>query len=89
MVSHLSSLHPAWGKAVFKWDNVSGAADEAAASRHIGDVGELGIGNMKKLSQLIPVGGGLIQDDEELRVCQHEAGGIGTEQFLHVLRQPR
>ena len=44
---------------------------------------------MKKPSQLIPVGGGLIQEDEELRVCQHQAGGIGTEQFLHVLRQPR
>ena len=77
------------GETVFKWDNVSGTADETAASRHIGDVGELGVGNMKKPSQLIPVGGRLIQEDEELRVCQHEAGGIGTKQLFHVLRHAR
>lgn len=44
---------------------------------------------MKKPSQLISVGGRLIQENEKLRVCQHEAGGIGTEQLFHILRQPR
>ena len=30
----------------------------------------------------------MIQQDEEFAVRQHEAGGIGTEQFLHILREP-
>ena len=70
------------GKAVFKRYNVPGAADEAAARRHIGDVPQLGVGDVQEARQLVTVCGGLIQQDEELAVRQHEAGGIGTEQFV-------
>ena len=76
------------GEAVLKGDDVPGAADEAAARRHIGDVRKLGVGDVQEARQLVTVCGGLIQQDEEFAVRQHEAGCIGTEQFLHILRQP-
>ena len=76
------------GEAVLEGDDVPGAADEAAARRHIGDVPQLGVGDVQESRQLITVCGGLIQQDEEFAVRQHEAGCIGTEKFLHILRQP-
>ena len=51
------------GEAVFKGHNIPGAADEAAARRHIGDVAKLVFGNMQKPCQFIPVSGGLVQED--------------------------
>ena len=44
---------------------------------------------MQKPGQLVPIGGGLIQENEEFAVGQHETGSIGTEKLLDVLRQPR
>ena len=76
------------GEAVFKRYNVASTADETAASRHIGDVTELVFGNMQKPGQFIPIGGGLVQKNEEFAVGQHETGGIGTEELLDVLRKP-
>lgn len=74
------------GEAVLEGDDASGTADQAAARRHVGDVAELGVGNMQKAGQLLPVGGGLIEQDEEFRVGQHQPGGIGTKQLFDVLR---
>ena len=51
------------GEAVFEGNNVPGAADEAAARRHVGDVGELSVRDMKRVCQLVPVGGGLVEKD--------------------------
>lgn len=76
------------GEAVLEGDDVPGAADKAAARRHIGDVPQLGVGDVQEARQLVPVGGGLVQEDQKLRVGQHKAGGVGAEQFLHILRQP-
>ena len=73
------------GKTVLEGHNVPGTADEAAACRHIGDVGKLGVRDIQELGKLVPVGGSLVQHNQKLRVCQHEPGGIGPEQFLHVL----
>ena len=73
------------GEAVFEWYNVPGTADQSAACRHIGDVAELSVRDVEQLRQFVPVGGGLVQKKQKLRVCQHQAGGIGTEQLLHVL----
>ena len=70
------------GEAVFKRYNVAGAADQSAACRHIGDVPQLGVGDVQEARQLVTVCGGLIQQDEEFAIRQHEAGGIGTEQFV-------
>lgn len=77
------------GERVLERHDVPGTADEAAPRRHIGDVPQLGIGDVQQLRQLVPVGGGLVQEDEELRVCQHQPCGVRLEQFLHVLGQPR
>jgi len=74
------------GEAVLKGDNIPRATDEAAACRDVGDVAELGFGNVQQGGQLIPVGFGLIQKDEEFRIGQHETSSVGTKQFLHVLR---
>ena len=76
------------GEAVFKRYNVASTADETAASRYIGDVAKLGVRDMEQIRQFIPVGGGLVQKEQELRVCQHQAGSIGTEQLLDILREP-
>ena len=73
------------GEAVFEWYNIPGTADQSAACRHIGDVAELSVRDVEQLRQFVPVGGGLVQKKQKLRVCQHQAGGIGTEQLLHVL----
>ena len=51
------------GEAVFKGHNIPGAANQAAASRHIGDVAKLVFGNVQKPCQFIPVGGGLVEKD--------------------------
>lgn len=76
------------GKRVLERHDVPGAADEATPCRHIGDVPQLGVGDVQQLRQLVPVGGGLVQEDEELRVRQHQPCGVRLEQFLHVLGQP-
>ena len=75
------------GEAVFKGDDVAGTADQPAACSHIGDIAKLGIRDVQQVRQFLPVGGRLIQQDEELRVCQHKAGGIGTQDLIHVLGQ--
>ena len=61
-------------------------ADQAAAGGDIGDVAELGIRNMQQLGQFLPVGGGLVEQDQELAVCQHQPRRIGAQQLVHVLR---
>ena len=70
------------GEAVFEGDNVPRAADEAAARRDVGDIAELGFGNVQKGGEFVPVGFGLIQKDEEFRIGQHETGGVGAKQFV-------
>ena len=61
------------GKAVLEGDDVPGAADEAAARRHIGDVPQLGVGDVQEARQLVTVCGGLIQQDEELFASMRRA----------------
>lgn len=70
------------GKAVLEGHNVPGTADKAAACRHVGDIGKLGVGNVQEFCQFVPVGGGLVEHNQKLRVCQHEPGGVGLEQLV-------
>ena len=77
------------GKTVFKGDDISGASDQPAACRHIGDVGKLVFGNVQKPGELIAVGGGLVEQNQKFTVCQHKPCGIGTEQLFNVLGQTR
>ena len=58
------------------------AGKDFNACPFIGDVAQLGVGDIQELGQLVPVGGGLVEQNQKLRVCQHEPGGIGPEQFV-------
>ncbi len=73
------------GEVVGKGHQISCAADQAAASRHVGDVPQLGVRDVQQFGQLFPVGGALVKHDQEFRVGQHQAGGIRAQQFIHVL----
>ena len=52
----------AW-KAVFKRNDISRAADETAPRRHIGNVTELRFRNVQKAGKLLPVCGGLVEQN--------------------------
>ena len=71
-----------------EWNNVPRAANQAAACGDVGDVAKLVIRDIQQLRQFRAVGGALVQHHEKLRVGQHQAGSIGAQQFVHVLRQP-
>ena len=73
------------GEVVGKGHQISCAADQAAASRHVGDVPQLGVRDVQQFGQLFPVGGALVKHDQEFRVCQHQASGIRAQQFINVL----
>ena len=64
------------GEVVGEGNQISCAADQPAASRHVGDVPQLGVRNVQKFGQFRPVGGALVEHDQELRVGQHQSGGI-------------
>ena len=71
-----------------EWNNVARAANQPAACGDVGDVAKLVVGNVQQLRQFLAVGGALVQHHEKFRVCQHQAGSIGAQQFVHILRQP-
>ena len=62
------------------------AADQAATGGDIGNVAELGVRDVEQFREFLAVGGRLIEQDQELAVCQHQAGGVGAQQFIHILR---
>ena len=68
--------------------DIARAANQPAACGDVGDVAKLVIGNVQQLRQFRAVGGALVQHHEKLRVRQHQAGGVGAQQFVHILRQP-
>ena len=76
------------GKRICKRHDISRAANQPAACGDIGDIAQLVVGNVQQLRQFRAVGGALVQHHEKLRVCQHQAGGVGAQQFVHILRQP-
>ena len=71
-----------------EWNNIARAPNQPAACRDISDVAKLVVGDVQQLRQFRAVGGALVQHHEKLRVCQHQAGSIGAQQFVHILRQP-
>lgn len=73
---------------VRKRHDIPRAANQPAACGDVGDVAKLVVGDVQQLCQFRAVGGALVQHHEKLRVCQHQAGGVGAQQFVHVLRQP-
>ena len=75
-------------KTVGKRHDIACAPNQPAAREDVGDVAQLVVGNVQQLRQFCAVGGALVQHHEKFRVCQHQAGGVGAQQFVHVLRQP-
>lgn len=76
------------GKTVHERHDGTAALDEAAAGVYIGDVGELVVRDVQQMRQFLPIRRRLIQQDEELRVCQHGPCRVGLEQVLNVLTDP-
>ena len=74
------------GETVGKGYQIPGAANQSAARRHIGDVPQLGVRDVQQFGQFRPIGGALVEHDQEFRVGQHQAGRIGAQQFVYILR---
>lgn len=70
------------GETVGKRHNAAGAADEAAAGGHVGDVPQLRVRDVQQLGQFLPVGGALVEQHQEFRVGQHQAGSVGAQQLV-------
>ena len=68
--------------------DVARAANQPATCGNIGDIAQLVVGDVQQLRQFRAVGGALVQHYQKLRVRQHQAGGVGAQQFVHILRQP-
>ena len=75
-------------KTVGERHDISRAANQPATCGYIGDVAKLVVGDVQQLRQFRAVGGALVQHHQKFRVCQHQAGGVGAQQFVHILRQP-
>lgn len=71
-----------------EWNNVARAPNQPAACGDVGDIAQLVVRDVQQLRQFRAVGGALVQHHEKLRVGQHQAGGVGAQQFVHILRQP-
>lgn len=71
-----------------EWNNVARTANQPAACGDVGDVAQLVVGDVQQLRQFRAVGGALVQHHQKFRICQHQAGGVGAQQFVHILRQP-
>ena len=68
--------------------DIARAANQPAACGNIGDVAKLVVRDVQQLRQFRAVGGALVQHYQKLRVRQHQAGGVGAQQLVHILRQP-
>ena len=75
-------------EAIGERHDVARAANQPAARGNIGDVAKLVVRDVQQLRQFRAVGGALVQHHEKFRVGQHQAGSVGAQQFVHILRQP-
>ena len=55
------------------------------ASRGIVHIAHLRIRCTQQAGKLLPVGGGLIEHQQKLGVCEHHTRRIGQQTFLHIL----
>ena len=68
--------------------DIARAANQPATCGNVGDIAKLVVRNVQQFRQFNAVGGALVQHYQKLRVCQHQAGGVGAQQLVHILRQP-
>ena len=77
-----------FGERICERYDIACAANQPAACGNIGDVAKLVIRDVQQLRQFRAVGGALVQHYQKFRVRQHQAGELGAQQFVHILRQP-
>ena len=75
-------------EAIGERHDIARAANQPAACGDVGDVAKLVIRDVQQLRQFLAVGCALVQHNQKLRVGQHQAGGVGAQQLVHILRQP-
>ena len=75
-------------EAIGERHDVARAPNQPAACGNIGDVAKLVVRDVQQLRQFRAVCGALVQHYQKLRVGQHQAGRVGAQQFVHILRQP-
>ena len=68
--------------------DIACAANQPAACGDIRHIAKLVIRDVQQLRQFLAVGCALVQHNQKLRVGQHQAGGVGAQQLVHILRQP-
>jgi len=76
------------GKTVGERHDIPRTPNQPAACGDVGDIAQLVIRDVQQPRQFRAVGGALVQHHEKFRVGQHQAGGVGAQQFIHILRQP-
>ena len=74
-------------KTVGERHDIARAPNQPAACGDVSNIAQLVVGNVQQLRQFRAVGGALVQHHQKLRVRQHQAGGVGAQQFVHILRQ--
>ena len=65
------------------------ALEKPVSKIHTRNVRKLVIRNIEQPRQLDSVRTRLIEHEQEFAVCKHRAGGMGLQQIVDVLRQPR
>ena len=75
-------------EAIGERHDVARTANQPAACGDVRDIAKLVIRDIQQLRQFLAVGSALVQHHQKLRVGQHQAGGVGAQQFVHILRQP-
>lgn len=63
--------------------------EKSAPCIYVGDIIHLQIADIEELGKFGAVGGGLVEHDDKLRVCQHCPRRVALEHIVHILRNAR
>ena len=74
---------------IHKWHDGAAALEKSMPKIYARNVGKLVVRNIEQPRQLDSVRTRLIEHEQKLAVRQHRSGGMGLQQVVDVLRQPR
>ena len=74
---------------IHKWHDGAAALEKSMPKIYARNVGKLVVRNIEQPRQLDSVRTRLIEHQKKFAVCKHCAGGMGLQQIIDVLRQPR
>ena len=74
---------------IHKWHDGATALEKSMPKIYARNVGKLVVRNIEQPRQLDSVRTRLIEHQKKFAVCKHCAGGMGLQQIIDVLRQPR